>query len=469
MSSDQFDVVVIGGGPGGYITAIRAAQLGLKVALVERYKALGGTCLNVGCIPSKSLLQSSHLYHEAKTNLASHGITVSDLQIDLAQMLARKDKIVSGLNKGIDGLLKKNKVTRYHGFGRIPEAGTVIVKSPDLAEITIKARSIVIATGSDVLELDGVPLDEKRIVSSTGALKFESVPNHLAVIGAGVIGLELGSVWARLGAKVTVFEFMDRVLAPFDAEVSSFMRRMMEKQGMTFRLSTRVTRAVNTGDGVTMTVEPVEGGPSEDITADAVLVAVGRRACTDWLGIEELGIETTPRGFILVDEEFQTNIPGVYAIGDVIGGVMLAHKAEEEGVAVAEILAGQHGHVNYEAIPSVVYTAPEVASVGNTEDQLKAAGVRYRSGRFSFNANSRARTIDASDGFVKILADAETDQILGAHIVGPAAGDLIAEIVMAIEFGASSEDIARICHAHPGLAEAVKEAALAVDGRAIHM
>ncbi|WP_142849600.1 dihydrolipoyl dehydrogenase [Telmatospirillum sp. J64-1] len=465
--SDTFDLVVIGGGPGGYVAAIRAAQLGLKTACVEKRGALGGTCLNVGCIPSKALLQSSHHFEAAGHEFAQHGIKVGQLELDLAAMMGRKDKVVSGLTKGIEGLFKKNKVTYVVGSGRIAAGNKVIVTGQD-GEQTLQAKNIVIATGSDVTPLPGVTIDEKRIVSSTGALALSSVPKSMVVIGAGVIGLELGSVWRRLGAEVTVIEYLDRALPPFDGEVSKQMQRILEKQGMKFRLKTKVTSAESSDSGVTLTVEPAAGGDAEKIEAEVVLVAIGRRPYTEGLGLEDVGVRVE-RGFVQVDNHFRTNVPGVYAIGDVIGGAMLAHKAEEEGVAVAEILAGQHGHVNYEAIPSVVYTWPEVATVGATEEQLKQQGVAYKVGKFPFMANSRARANDDADGFVKILADAKTDRILGGHIIGPMAGDLIAEIVLGVEFSAAAEDIARTCHAHPGLGEAVKEAALAVDGRAIHM
>jgi len=468
MSDSNFDVVIIGGGPGGYVAAIRAAQLGLKTACVEKRGSLGGTCLNVGCIPSKALLQSSHKYEEARHDFAQHGVKLGNVDLDLAVLMGRKDKVVSGLTKGIEGLFKKNKVTYLVGAGRITAPGTVLVTGPE-GERTVSAKSIIIATGSDVTPLPGITIDEKRIVSSTGALALDAVPKHLVVIGAGVIGLELGSVWRRLGAQVTVVEFLDRALPPFDAEVSKHMQRILQKQGLVFKLSAKVTKAVASESGVTLTVEPAAGGAPEEIPADVVLVAIGRKPYTEGLGLDVIGVELTPKGFVKVGDGFRTNVSGVYAIGDVIGGAMLAHKAEEEGVAIAEILAGQHGHVNYAAIPGVVYTWPEVATVGKTEEELKNAGIAYKVGKFPFMANSRARANDDAEGFVKILADAKTDLILGAHIIGPSAGDLIAEIVLAMEFGAAAEDIARTCHAHPGLGEAVKEAALAADGRAIHV
>ena len=468
MSENSFDVVVIGGGPGGYVAAIRAAQLGLKTACVEMRGSLGGTCLNVGCIPSKALLQSSHHFETANHEFANHGIKVGKIEMDVAAMLARKNKVVSGLTKGIEGLLKKNKVAYLIGAGRIATPGSVVVSGKD-GEQTISAKHIIIATGSDVTPLPGVEIDEKRVVSSTGALDLASVPKHLVVIGAGVIGLELGTVWRRLGAEVTVVEFLDRALPLNDGEVSKQMQRILEKQGMKFKLNTKVTGVKTGKSDVTLTVEPAQGGDKEELKADVVLVAIGRRPFTAGLGLQEVGVELDNRGFVKIDHHFRTNVPGVYAIGDVVGGAMLAHKAEEEGVALAEILAGQAGHVNYDAIPGVVYTWPEVAAVGKTEEQLKAAGIAYKVGKFPFMANSRARANEDSDGFVKILADAKTDRILGAHIIGPAAGDLIGEIVLGMEFAAAAEDIARTCHAHPGLGEAVKEAALAVDARQIHM
>lgn len=466
--SEAFDIVVIGGGPGGYVAAIRAAQLGFKTACVEKRGALGGTCLNVGCIPSKALLQSSHHFELAKHEMASHGVKVAGLELDLATMMGRKDKVVSGLTKGIEGLFKKNKVTYLIGAGRITAPGQITVTGAD-GEKAITAKAIIVATGSEVTPLPGVEIDEKQIVSSTGALALGGVPKSLVVIGAGVIGLELGSVWRRLGAEVTVVEYLDKVLPPFDNEVSKQAQRIFEKQGVAFKLGTKVSSAKTGPDGVTLTLEPAKGGEAQELKADVVLVAIGRRPYTEGLGLKELGVEIDNRGFVKVDGHFQTNVPGIFAIGDVIGGAMLAHKAEDEGVALAELLAGQSGHVNYDAIPSVVYTHPEVAAVGRTEEQLKQDGVAYKVGKFPFMANSRARANEDADGFVKILADAKTDRVLGAHIIGPQAGDLIAEIVVGMEFGAAAEDIARTTHAHPALAEAVKEAALAVDARPIHM
>lgn len=458
------DVIIIGGGPGGYVCAIRAAQLGMKVACVEKRGALGGTCLNVGCIPSKALLQSSHLLETARHDFAQHGITVEGLAVDLAAMMARKTKVVGDLTKGIEFLFRKNKVDYVVGEGRIVAPGRVAV-----GDKILEAKAIVIATGSESAPLPGVVIDERRVVSSTGALALSEVPRRLVVVGAGVIGLELGSVWRRLGAEVTVVEFLDHVLPPMDGEVRKMAQRLLERQGMTFALGHKVS-AVTPGDtGVAVTIEPVKGGEARTLEADVVLVAIGRRPYVDGLGLETVGVATNGRGFVVVDLHFRTNVPGLYAIGDVIGGAMLAHKAEDEGVALAEILAGQAGHVNYDAIPSVVYTWPEVAAVGRTEEELKSAGIDYRVGKFPFSANSRARANADADGFVKLLADSVTDRLLGAHIIGPEAGDLIAEVVVGMEFSTSAEDIARSSHAHPSLAEAVKEAALAVAGRAVHM
>jgi dihydrolipoamide dehydrogenase len=466
--SDNFDVVIIGGGPGGYVAAIRAAQLGLKTACVEKRGSLGGTCLNVGCIPSKALLTASHHFHAAEHELGAFGVKLGKVDLDLATMMGHKEKVVADNTKGIEFLFKKNKVAYIVGAGTIAAPGQVRVVGKD-GERTIAAKHIVIATGSDVTPLPGVEIDEEVIVSSTGALALPKVPKHLVVIGAGVIGLELGTVWRRLGAEVTVVEFLDRILPFNDGEVSKQMQRLLTRQGLAFKLGTKVTKVVKKGGQATLTVEAATGGTAEEIKADVVLVAIGRRPYTEGLGLEKAGVQINPRGFVQVDDHFRTSVPGIYAIGDVIGGAMLAHKAEEEGVALAEMLAGQHGHVNYEAIPSVVYTWPEVASVGKTEEQLKAEGVAYKVGKFPFTANGRARSMNETDGFVKILADARTDAVLGAHIIGPAAGDLIAELVMAMEFGAAAEDIARTCHAHPALGEAVKEAALAVEGRPIHV
>lgn len=470
MSNEQYDVVVIGGGPGGYVCAIRAAQLGLRTACVEKRPALGGTCLNVGCIPSKALLQSSHLFEEAAKEFAQHGITTGGVSFDLAAMLARKDTVVKQLTNGVAGLFKKNKVEHIVGHGSITSADTVQVALDNGGEArTLQAENIVIASGSEIATVPGVVVDEQRIVSSTGALALLEVPKTMVVIGGGYIGIELGSVWRRLGAKVTVVEFLDQILAGMDGEVSKAMLRILQKQGMAFKLSSKVTKAEPSDGGVTLNIEPVGGGAAETLEVDIVLVSVGRRPNTEGLGLESVGITLDNRGFIPVDHDYQTTVPGIFAIGDVIGGKMLAHKAEEEGVAVAELISGQAGHVNYEAIPGVVYTWPEVAAVGRTEEQLKADGIAYKVGKFPFSANSRARCNATTDGFVKILADAQSDRILGAHIIGAEAGDLIQEIVVAMEFGGSAEDLARSSHGHPGLAEAMKEAALAVAGRAIHI
>jgi dihydrolipoamide dehydrogenase len=464
IMSDSFDVIVIGAGPGGYVCAIRAAQLGMKVACVEKRATLGGTCLNVGCIPSKALLQSSEHFEEAKHKLADHGVNVGQVSLDLARMQARKADVVGANVKGVEFLFKKNKVAWLKGEGRITAPGTVQVEGKDYA-----AKHIVIATGGDVIPLPGVAIDEKRIVSSTGALELDSVPKHLVVIGGGYIGLELGSVWHRLGAEVTVVEYLDRLVPAMDNEVGKAFERILGKQGLKFRLKTKVTGAKVDESGVELTVEPAEGGAAETLRADVVLVAIGRRPYVESLGLEAVGVALDERGRVRTDEHFATNIPGIWAIGDVITGPMLAHKAEEEGVALAEQLAGQKPHVNYNAIPGVVYTWPEVASVGETEEQLKARGQGYKVGKFPFTANGRARAMGDMDGFVKILADDKSDRVLGAHILGPDAGTLIAEIALAMEFGASAEDVARTCHAHPSLNEAVKEAALAVAGRALHI
>jgi dihydrolipoamide dehydrogenase len=471
--ADAFDVIVIGGGPGGYVCALRAAQLGLKAAVVEGRGALGGTCTNVGCIPSKALLQSSHLFDEANHAFADHGIKVGKIEIDLAKMMARKDDVVKQNTTGIEFLLKKNKVAYLKGWGRVAKAvrgaHEVVVKDESGKETTYTTKYVVIASGSDVTPLPGVAIDEKQIVSSTGALVLPKVPKSLIVIGAGVIGLEMGSVWRRLGAEVTVVEFLDVILPPMDGEVRKQMQRILEKQGMKFKLGHKVTAAKPGKDSVAVTIEPAKGGDAETLNAEIVLVAIGRRPYIEGAGLDTAGVKVSNRGFVEVDENFQTNVEGIFAVGDVIGGQMLAHKAEDEGVACAEILAGQPGHLNYDAIAGVVYTWPEVAGIGKTEEQLKDAGVAYKVGKFPFTANGRARANGDTDGFAKILADAATDRVLGCHIVGPAAGDLIMEVAVAMEFGASSEDIARTCHAHPQLAETVKEAALAADKRALHI
>jgi len=467
--SDPYDVIIVGGGPGGYVGAIRAAQLGLKVACVEKRGSLGGACLNVGCIPSKALLQSSHHYEAAAHEFASHGVKTGKVSLDLKTMMGRKDKVVDDLTKGIEFLFKKNKIDYILGAGNITAADTVEVTPTKGKKQVLKTKNIIIATGSDVAPLPGVKIDEKQIVSSTGALALGKVPKSMIVVGGGVIGLELGSVWRRLGAEVTVVEFLDSILSGMDGEVVKQMTQTLKKQGMKFKLKAKVASAKASKGGVSLSVEPRGGGAAETINADVVLVAIGRRPYSDGLGLDKVGVAMDKRGFITVDHNLRTNVAGIYAIGDVIGGAMLAHKAEEEGVAVAEHLAGQFGHVNYDVIPGVVYTWPEVATLGKTEEALKEEGIDYKAGKFPFSANSRARANADSEGFVKILADAKTDKVLGVHIVGPAAGDLIAEAVSVMEFGGSAEDIARTCHAHPCLSEAVKEAALALDGRALHM
>ena len=458
------DLLVIGSGPGGYTAALRAAQLGLDTACVEKDASLGGTCLNVGCIPSKALLESSELYEEAmKGGLEAHGFEVQGVKLDLAKMLARKDKVVKSLTTGIAGLFKKNKVTRYQGHARIAGEGKVVIQGPE-GEEDVHAAHILIATGSSVATIPGVEIDGDRVGSSTDAIAWPEVPNRLVVIGAGYIGLELGSVWRRLGSEVIVLEYLDRILPGMDAELAKAAQKLFEKQGLKFHLGAKVT-----GVKALKTKAKVEIEGQETIDCDRVLVAVGRKPNTEGLGLDAVGIETDKRGTIPVNDHFETNVPGIYAIGDVIRGPMLAHKAEEEGVACVEQIATGYGHVNYDAIPGVCYTHPEIASVGKTEEQLEEAGVAYRKGKFPFIANGRAKALNQIDGFVKILADAETDRILGVHIIGPRAGDLIAEAVAAIEFGATSEDLARTSHAHPTLAEVVKEAALGVDNRTLNI
>jgi len=469
--NETYDLVVIGGGPAGYVGAIRAAQLGLKTAIVEKRGALGGTCLNVGCIPSKALLQSSHHFEMAQSEFIHHGIQTSGVKLDLKKMMERKDQVVGDLTKGIEYLMKKNKVDYHVGVGQVTSRGEVTVSPVGKGgkKTVLKSDNIMLASGSEVTPLSGVEIDEKQIVSSTGALALSKVPKSLAIIGAGVIGLELGSVWRRLGSDVTVVEFLDVALPGMDAEISKNMQRILKKQGMSFRMKTKVTGASVSRSGVTLNMEAREGGKADSLKADVVLVAIGRRPVTDKLGLDAIGVTLDARGFVSVDEDYQTNVEGIYAVGDLIGGAMLAHKAEDEAVVCAEIIAGQTGHVDYNAIPGVVYTHPEVASVGKTEEQLKGAGVAYNTGKFPFSANSRARCNADSDGFVKILSDKTTDAILGCHIIGPAAGDLIQEVVVAMELSASAEDLGRICHGHPGLSEAVKEAALGSNGRAIHV
>ena len=461
--SEPYDVVIIGGGPGGYNCAIRAGQLGLKVAIVEKRGRLGGTCLNVGCIPSKALLHASELYEAADKEFAGLGIKTGGLELDLPQMLKQKDEAVDGLTKGIEFLMKKNKVDYLVGKGRIAGAGKVEVESED-GKQTLDTKHIVIATGSEVTPLPGVEIDEKRVVSSTGALSLEKVPGKLVLIGAGVIGLELGSVWRRLGAEVTVVEYLDRILPGMDGELAKNAQRTFAKQGMEFHLSTKVT-GVDSSDADTLkvTIEPAEGGEAKTLEADTVLVCIGRRPYTEGLGLENVGIETDKRG-VIANDHFRTSAENVWVIGDCTSGPMLAHKAEDEGTACAERIAGKAGHVNYGVIPGVVYTAPEIAAVGKTEDELKAEGRKYKKGKFPFQANSRARTNHQTEGFVKILADAETDEILGAHMIGANVGEMIAEICLAMEFQAASEDIARTCHPHPTLTEAVRQAAMGVEG-----
>ena len=468
--TDSFDVVVIGGGPGGYVAAIRAAQLGLSTACVEKRATLGGTCLNVGCIPSKELLHSTHLFEQAQHGFAKRGIKVpGGVEVDLAAMMAGKDKVVRDLTRGIGFLFRKNKVEHVSGEGRIAGPARVEIASENGETRVLEARNIVIATGSEPAGLPGIEIDEKRILSSTGALALEAVPERLAVIGGGYIGLEMAVVWSRLGAKVTVVEFLDRILPNMDGDVAKGMHRILAKKGFSFMLGHKVTGAKTGRKGVSVTVENIASGEAAAVEADAVLVAVGRRPYTAGLGLDSVGIETDAQGRIGIDEHFRTSAAGVYAIGDVVRGPMLAHKAEDEGAVCAEIVAGQSGHIDYDAIPGVVYTWPEAAAVGRTEEELKEAGVEYAVGRFPFQANSRARCSGETEGFVKILADKRTDRVLGVHILGADAGTMIAEAALAMEFGASAEDIARTCHAHPTLNEAVKEAALAVDGRPIHV
>jgi dihydrolipoamide dehydrogenase len=463
-----YDLIVIGTGPGGYVCAIRAAQLGMKVAVVEKRATHGGTCLNVGCIPSKALLHASEMFEEAGHSFAKMGIGIGTPKLDLPALLKFKDEAVDGNVKGVDFLLKKNKIDSVHGTGRIAGAGLVEVKGADGKTQTLETKAIVIATGSDVAKLRGVDIDGKRIVTSDEAIALDKVPEKLLIIGAGVIGLELGSVWKRLGAEVMVVEFLDRILPGMDAEVARQSQRLLEKQGIAFKLGSKVTGVDSSDATLKASVEPAKGGAAETIDADVVLVAIGRVPFTDGLGLDEVGVKKDNRGRIIVDPHFATNVKGIYAIGDVIAGPMLAHKAEDEGLAAAELIAGQAGHVNYDVIPAVVYTFPEIASVGKTEEELKEAGTAYNTGKFPFTANGRAKANQQTDGFVKILADAKTDRVLGVHVVGSDAGNMIAEAAVAMEFGASSEDIARTCHAHPTLPEAVKEAALAVAKRAIH-
>ncbi len=470
-SSEPYDVVVVGGGPGGYVAAIKASQLGLKTACIEGRGTLGGTCLNVGCIPSKALLHSSHMYYEATKHFAGHGVMVKDVSVDIEKMMDNKGKAVEGLTGGIEYLFKKYKVDYIKGWGKLSGPNTVgVTLSDNSGTQSVEAKNIVLAVGSEVTPLPPVPVDNagKKIVDSTGALDLDRIPKSLAVIGGGVIGLEMGSVWARLGTKVTVIEFLDTITPSIDKEISSNFQKILKKQGMKFMLSTKVNSSEISGDVVKLSVEPAKGGETKTVEADCVLVSTGRRPYTSNLGLEELGIETDRIGRIVVDEHFKTKVPSVFAIGDAIDGPMLAHKAEEEGIACVENIAGFAGHVNYNAIPGVVYTHPEVATVGQTEEELKEAGISFNKGTFPFSANSRARTTGDFEGMIKILADKETDRILGMHIIGSNAGEMIAEGVLAMEYGGSSEDIARTCHAHPTLSEALKEACMATYDKPIH-
>ena len=467
MSFD-FDVVFIGGGPGGYVGAIKSAKIGLKTACIDKRKTLGGTCLNVGCIPTKALLEITHKHYAVQDMLKS-GLAKGNFEINFDEMMKKKEKIVSTLSSGIDGLFTKNKVKKFTGFAKIVAKNTIEIKDEDGSLQTITAKNIVIATGSQVTTIPSVPIDEEVIVSSTGALSLKKVPASMIVIGAGVIGLALGSVYARLGTKVDVIEFLDRTTPAMDLELSKEFERIMISQGINFKFNTKVLGAKKVKSGkAEVEIEGVKDSKKETLTADIVLCAIGRKPYIENLGIETLAIKTTDRGFIAIDKHFKTNVEGVYAIGDVIPGLMLAHKSEEEGVAVAEIIAGKYGHVNYDCIPSVIYTHPEVASVGKTEEELKSQGIEYKVGKFKFIANSRAKAVADDEGFVKILACKKTDKILGAHIIGRAAGDIIHEICVAMEFGGSAEDVARTCHAHPTLNEAIKEACMAVDKAQIH-
>ena len=466
-----YDVVVIGSGPGGYVCAIKAAQLGLKVAVVEKRETFGGTCLNIGCIPSKALLYASEMFAEAGHSFDTLGVEVPAPKLNLTKMMAHKDTTVAANVGGVAFLFKKNKIDSYRGTGKVLSAGKVAVTGEDGKVQEVEAKNIVIATGSDVAGIPGVQVefDEKTIVSSTGALALDKVPGHLVVVGGGVIGLELGSVWARLGAKVTVVEFLDSILGGMDGEVSKQFQRMLSKQGFDFKLGSKVTAVAKARKGASVTFEPVKGGAAETVEADVVLVATGRKPYTDGLGLKEAGVETDERGRVKTDGHLRTNVSGIWAIGDVVAGPMLAHKAEDEGVAVAETITGQAGHVNYDVIPGVVYTSPEVASVGKTEEELKKAGVEYKVGKFPFSANGRARAMLHTDGFVKVLADKKTDKVLGVHIVGFGAGEMIHEAAVLMEFGGSAEDLARTCHAHPTMSEAVKEAALGAFFKSIHI
>ncbi len=464
----NYDLVVIGTGPGGYVCAVRAAQLGMKVAVVEKNPTLGGTCLNVGCMPSKALLHASEMFEEAEHSFAKMGVSVSTPKLDLPAMMNFKQQGIDGNVKGVEFLMKKNKIDVIHGTGRILGTGKVEVSGNPSSQL-LETKNIVIATGSDIAQLKGIEIDEKRIVSSTGALSLEGVPGKLLIVGAGVIGLELGSVWHRLGAEVVVVEFLDRILPGMDGEIAKQFQRILEKQGFAFKLGAKVTGIDTSGNRLAAKVEPAAGGATETLEADVVLVCIGRVPYTEGLGLKEAGVALDNRGRVQIDPHFATSVKGVYAIGDVVAGPMLAHKAEDEGVAVAEILAGQAGHVNYDVIPGVVYTTPEVSSVGKTEEELKQAAVAYTVGKFPFTANGRSKVNQTTEGFVKVLADAKTDRVLGVHIIGREAGEMIHEAAVLMEFGGAAEDLARTCHAHPTRSEAIKEAALAVGKRAIHM
>ena len=464
-----YDLIIIGTGPGGYVCAVRAAQLGMKVAVIEKNATLGGTCLNVGCMPSKALLHASEMFEEATHSFAKMGVAVPPPKLDLPSMMNFKQQGIDGNVKGVDFLMKKNKVDVIRGTGKILSAGKVEVTGDDGKAQLVETKNIVIATGSDIARLRGIAIDEKRIVSSTGALSLDRVPGRLLIVGAGVIGLELGSVWHRLGAQVTVVEFLDRILPGMDGEIAKQFQRILEKQGFAFRLGAKVTGVDASGPTLAAKVEPAAGGAAETLEADVVLVCIGRVPYTEGLGLEGAGVALDDRGRVQIDAHFSTSVKGVFAIGDVVAGPMLAHKAEDEGVACAEIIAGQAGHVNYDVIPAVVYTTPEVSSVGKTEEELKQAGVNYTVGKFPFTANGRSKVNQTTDGFVKVLADAKTDRVLGVHIIGREAGEMIHEAAVLMEFGGSAEDLARTCHAHPTRSEAIKEAALAVGKRAIHM
>ena len=465
---NNFDLVIIGGGPGGYVCAIRAAQLGLKTACIESRGALGGTCLNVGCIPSKSLLNLSENFHKAKKDFNQQGIEIEGLKLNIEKMMLNKNKSIQVLTKGVEFLFKKNKVTYFKGKGVFFSKNDIVVYENNNKRINVKSKNIVIATGSTVSSLPGIEINEKNIVSSTGALSFDKVPDKLAIIGGGYIGLEMGSVWSRLGSEVTVIEYLDHITPGMDREISNEFQKILSKQGIKFKLGSKVVSVEDKGKSVLISYTNVKNSKKEEIEVDKVLVSVGRRPYTEGLNLSKVGIKKDRKGRIEVNNKLQTSVSNIYAIGDVIKGPMLAHKAEEEGIAVAEILAGQAGHVNYDVIPGVVYTSPEVATVGKTEEQLKKENKSYKTGKFPFLANSRAKVNNETEGFVKILADSKTDKVLGVHIIGPHCGDMIAEMAIAMEFGASAEDIARTCHAHPTHTEAIKEAALAVDKRPIH-